>query len=282
MKIVMSRKGFDSGTSGKASPILANGRLVSIPIPSSGDPISYERVTVNGTPLGGLVEDLTRGRIARTQTCHLDPDLDPGSLPRTLGWRPAFGQIDAAQGHLSEQGIDAGDLFIFFGWFREAEQVDGRWRYLRGSQDLHVIYGWLHVGEVVALASEDRAAARWAPFADHPHLHDRNRLSNTLYVASDFLDLPGVARRPGGGLFREISESRILTDRSQTNRSTWELPGWFHPSNGTILSYNENPGRWRSNGETCMLSSAARGQEFVLSNTKPDGVQAWLQAVFND
>jgi hypothetical protein len=84
---------------------------------------SYADVVVNGMAIAELVEDLTGGNIDRARRCHLDPDLDQHSLPRTPGWRPSLGQIDAAQGHLAKQMVEEGDLFLFFGWFRQIEKT---------------------------------------------------------------------------------------------------------------------------------------------------------------
>ena len=57
---------------------------------------------------------------------HLDPDLVPGTLPRPPDWLPAFGQDSAAASHLRNQGVSRGDLFLFFGWFRHTEEVEGQ------------------------------------------------------------------------------------------------------------------------------------------------------------
>src|SRR5258708_5248016 len=89
LKIVLSRKGFDSASGGVPNPILPGGVLVPLPIPAIRDPHTYNEIAVNGVGLGTLVEELTRGKIERTRRCHLDPDLDAGSLPRAVGWRPA-------------------------------------------------------------------------------------------------------------------------------------------------------------------------------------------------
>ena len=281
MKIVLSRKGFDSGSGGKPSPILPDGRLVPLPIPSLNDPHTHDEVSINQTPLGALVEDLTGGKIERTRRCHLDPDLDIGSLPRVTGWRPAFGQIDTAQSHLARHGVGVGDLFLFFGWFRSVERSGSHWRYVRGSPDLHVIYGWMRVGEVIALQGIDKTTEHLAPFVDHPHLHGRDRPSNTLYISRNSLDLSAI-NRPGAGMFTEISSDRILTDINQPKRSSWRLPLWFHPDSGMTLSYHEKPNRWAIDGADCILSSAARGQEFVLTENKPEVTDLWLQRIFSD
>jgi hypothetical protein len=280
LKIILSRKGFDSSNGGVPNPILPDRRLVVLPIPAARDPHTYDEVTINGIALGPLVEDLTACKIARTRRCHLDPDLDAASLPRLAGWRPAFGQIDAAQAHLARNGVSAGDLFLFFGWFRAVEKIGGHWRYIRSAPHLHIIYGWMEIGKVIGLANSACQTEDLAPFADHPHLHGRDRPSNTLYLASSKLNLP-YSRRDGGGIFRLISDRRILTDQRQFKRSVWRLPAWFHPGQGTVLSYHEQRARWALAGSECTLSSAGRGQEFILTTASRDAAESWLEGIFS-
>lgn len=59
MKIVLSRKGFDSSFGGVASPILPDERLVSLPIPYQHSPVTYNDIRFGNTHLGDLVEQLT-------------------------------------------------------------------------------------------------------------------------------------------------------------------------------------------------------------------------------
>ncbi|MGH6954670.1 MAG: hypothetical protein ACREGL_10830, partial [Alphaproteobacteria bacterium] len=92
MKIVFSRKGFDSALGGSPSPIFADGRAVSLPIPTtSRSSVRFGDVRCVRGSLGALVEQLTRGRVRGNRHCHLDPDLDRDARPRPHGWRPAFG-----------------------------------------------------------------------------------------------------------------------------------------------------------------------------------------------
>ncbi len=107
MKIIFSRKGFDSGYGGVPSPILPAGSTVSLPIPSPfGRPLSDLRF--GNEPLGEMVNELTCGRVATTQSVHLDPDLVAATVPRLPGWSAAFGQTSSAQGHLRNQNIGLG------------------------------------------------------------------------------------------------------------------------------------------------------------------------------
>ena len=71
--------------------------------------------------LKAVVADLTRGKIRPETQAHLDPDLNFGSIPRPENWKPLFGQAGAAERHLQNQGVKAGDVFVFFGWFRQVE-----------------------------------------------------------------------------------------------------------------------------------------------------------------
>ncbi len=66
MKIILSRKGFDSGIGGVASPIFPSGDLHTLPIPESiYSPHSkrYKDIQAGGLSLGPIVSDLTEGRI---------------------------------------------------------------------------------------------------------------------------------------------------------------------------------------------------------------------------
>ena len=98
--------------------------MIPLPIPDKQSPIRYEDIDWDGSNLGKVVAALTKGRIPPTHFAHLDPDLNPGSIPRDPAWRPVFGQDGPAQGHLRNKGVASGDLFLFFGLFRQV--VDDR------------------------------------------------------------------------------------------------------------------------------------------------------------
>lgn len=287
MKIVLSRKGFDSANGGVPSPIFPDGRLLSLPITASSSPTRFADCRWGDHDLGTLVESLTAGRVRADRAAHLDPDLDFGARPRESGWRPAFGQTGTAQTHLARHGIGTGDLFLFFGWFREAEGCPGGgWRFRRNAPDLHVLFGWLQVAEVLPIGERTSRYARQYPWLkDHPHLWGDWAEPNTVYVASETLSVfgdKGLADRRGGGVFSAISTARTLSAPEQTQRSTWRLPGWFFPTQGALsLSYHDKPERWaRAPDGSTRLQTVARGQEFVLIADRRQKVSHWLSAVF--
>ena len=144
MKIILSRKGFDSEYGGAASPIFPDGSMVTLPVPSNEKGcIRYDKLNSPHGTLGSIVADLTKGSHSARDTAHIDPDLRLQTLDgRANGWRPIFGQASAAQSHLASNGVGPGDLFLFFGWFRRVEFIDAAYRYVPGAPNLHVII-WL-------------------------------------------------------------------------------------------------------------------------------------------
>src|SRR4051812_43684488 len=136
MKIILSRKGFDSSSGKMPSPLLPGGELCSLPIPESDHNCaapSYAEIKAGQISLGQLVNDLSKGKIPSDAVAHLDPDLVAQSKPRRARWKPLFGQAGAAEGHLQKCGVQAGDLFLFYGWFRQVEVEAGAYRYVRDA-----------------------------------------------------------------------------------------------------------------------------------------------------
>src|SRR5258707_3970911 len=141
VKIILSRKGFDASVGKAASPIFPSGELCSLPIPEpgpGGHAKRYEEIRIGSQSLGTIVNDLTEGKVKPDSLAHLDPDLNMASVPRLANWKPVFRQAGAAARHLLNHGVKEGDVFVFYGWFRQVEQVAGRYRYLKSAADMHV------------------------------------------------------------------------------------------------------------------------------------------------
>ena len=288
MKIVISRKGFDSSGGGSPSPVLPDGSPVSLPIPAppTRSPTRYDDVHWTGGTLGPLVQQLTRNRVSGSGACHLDPDLVAAALPRRAGWRPAFGQAGAAQSHLRGQGVGPGDLFLFFGWFRRVENDGGGgWRYVRGDPSVHRLFGWLQIGETIAVGRDPGAARRKRPWlAAHPHLDGASwPANNTVYVATRRLTIRGAEIGPeGAGVFRANRDDLTLTAPGAGHRSTWRLPGWLLPDIGPPrLSYHADLRRWRRDGAWVLLDTVPRGQEFVFDTARAPASIEWLRTLFS-
>jgi hypothetical protein len=280
MKVILSRKGFDSAYGGVPSPILPDGSLCPLPIPSSGPPCLKD-VIWRGEPLSNIVSAITNQRIRPSNGVHLDPDLQKHARPRARGWLPLFGQCNSAQAHLENRGVGVGDVFLFFGWFRGAVRVHGQLTFDRAAPDLHVIFGWLQVGRTLHPTTENGSVPHWA--AEDPHVRRARSMAvnNTLYVASKRLQLPAVAGPiPGAGVFARLSPVLTLTAPAQS-RSHWRLPRWFHATPGKpALSFHADARRWRLDSTGCYLRTVGRGQEFVLDCDYFPEAFDWLRDIF--
>lgn len=206
MKIVFSRKGFDSSAGGGPSPIV-DGRPISLPIPAG----AASQTTFRELGLGELAEKASRGKVGQDDHCHHDPMFcDDGTC--------VFGQHGAAQTHLEGQGVGVGDVFVFFGLF--AEESTG--------EPHHRVFGFMQVEETIGLADgipQDLLDLR------HPHalaMHSANDViwrgrGRTATRASKALRLtvpegpPSLWRRPDwlkrGGLSYHNREDRWMSGR---------------------------------------------------------------------
>ncbi|MEO8120964.1 MAG: hypothetical protein ABI606_16790 [Rhodoferax sp.] len=266
MKIIISRKGFDSGYGGVPSPIFPDGRIVSLPIPSKAG-VNAAKGRTDDLSLGDVIANLTGDRLDGNTLIHVDPDLERSTFSRSPGWRASFGQVGSAQSHLANQGVGVGDLFLFFGWFRPVELNQGCWRYVAGSKSFHSLFGWLRVAEVICVDEKElQNFPNW--LADHPHVAHADRFigkNNTLYVAGDGRRLENsVVELPDAGMFKQWSPSLKLSAEGKS-KSVWNVPTWLEPTQGRPpLTYHSNNDRWTRDGNALNLATVAKGQEFVL------------------
>jgi hypothetical protein len=280
MRLILSRKGFDSGSGGCPSPIFPDGSMISLPIPEKTSPIRYDELNWRGRNLGDLVNTLSRGKQLARYRAHLDPDLREDSLQRNPGWRPSLGQVDKAQGHLRNEGVAVGDVFLFFGLFR---RVDEAMRWV--GRPRHVVWGWLQIGEIASVDDDIRGAAGWAWLGDHPHLRfEVGRTNNTLYVASERLELPTdpATTLPPAGTFDRFAPDRCLTAREAPGSSLWSLPRSFFPYDRLPLSFHRKPHMWSLESDRALLRTVGRGQEFVLDLDHYPEVARWLSDLLHE
>lgn len=210
MKIILSRKGFDTGVGGVPSPIL-DGVPVSMPIPQE----DRFGTTYAELGLGDVVEMITRNKITRTAIAHADPAFLNGQV--------LFGQSGAAQAHLNNQGVETGDIFLFLGLFKDYED--------KGSADHaphHRIFGWMEAER--KMSAQD--AARAFPDVRHPHFDPQRTAS---------LDTVWVGR---GGVAKSACPQLRLT-RDGHAPSFWDLPAWIRDAG---LSYHAAADRWDATG----------------------------------
>ncbi|NOY40890.1 MAG: hypothetical protein GXP26_03500 [Planctomycetes bacterium] len=284
MKIILSRKGFDSSSGGVSSPILPNGELISLPIPYEFSPTAFSEVAwKHRGDIGEIVASLTKGKIRSNKLCHLDPDLRRESIERQENWRPAFGQMGSEQSHLQNNGVTTGDLFLFFGLFRKADKLNTEWQFVRNEPPLHLIYGWLEIGEIVTVTSRETVLDRYPWLADHPHVNDLTQWKgdNVIYLPAKYLSI-NVAnheRLPGAGLLRH-HEQQILTAEAERHTSGcvsyWDISPWADNRGNEHLSrYNKEKNL--INGT--VLKTSGRWQEMVIDTEFYPEANDWARGI---
>jgi Nucleotide modification associated domain 3 len=215
MKIIFSRKGFDSAAGKAASPIIA-GEPISLPIPTARR--SETNYFLLG--LGKIVEQPTKGRVGAADLCHEDPMFHDG--------RWAFGQTGAAQSHLERNGVGVGDVFLFFGLFASSE----------GHDRHHRIFGYLRVDEVRHLGGRPSNTDNPEGFLRrHPHTIGEWNENNTLYL--------------GSGAKARTAHPRLRLTKPGAPVSLWTIPAWLKAAG---LTYHNNPMRWRNHNELFVAS----------------------------
>ena len=188
MKIVFSRKGFDSSAGGGPSPII-DGRPLSLPIPAG----TASRTTYGELGLGEHAATASRGKLGADDLCHHDPMfLADGTC--------AFGQHSAAQTHLEGQGVGIGDVFLFFGLFAEEET----------GEPHHRIFGYLRVEEMIALG--DGAPQAMLDIA-HPHALEMHSANDVIWR--------------GEGRTANHASPELRLTVPQGPPSLWHRPDWL-------------------------------------------------------
>jgi hypothetical protein len=293
MKIILSRKGFDSTSGGVPSPIFEDGTMLSLPIPRKSD-ISYgglKNPFNDGKfpTLGELVEQLTSYRMSEHSRAHLDPDLNFPMIERSAGWRGIFGQNGIAQRTL--KNVQQGDLFLFFGLFQKVlrNRENVRYEYDRNQPQMHVIHGWLKVGETYRIPEDMERIPAWAKYHPHVTFRDIEESPNVIYVAAE--KLASDSQAPGWGVFREFGEELRLThpERCYDKRgklkhlpSRWRLPAWFYDPQRSPqpLTQFGNCRFWSDLSEnfvTLETSKARTGQECVLDCKDYEHAAEWAK-----
>ena len=205
MKLVFSRKGFDSSAGGVPSPIVDD-RPISIPIPAN----HRSKTTYGDLGLGDIVRKITKNRYSENNLCHHDPMFHRKKC--------AFGQTGAAQSHLANNGIGVGDVFLFFGLF---SNLNGRDRH-------HRIFGYLQVQEVVYLGASPKLEDQPSGFKNqHPHTIGKWNSNNTIYL--------------GSGRTATTNDLALRLSVEGNMVSKWRVPSWLSK---TGLTYHTRSSRW--------------------------------------
>ena len=267
-KLILSRKGFDSKAGGGGSPILPDGRIVSFPIPGDGHGRPYAEI--EWEPDSTLSALMKRLGIPDPGLAHHDPDLDPAALKRETGWRPMFGQSGGSGGHLVNEGVGPGDLFLFFGRFRRTKHAAGELKFF--GEAMHLFWGYLLVDEVRD-PLVDPPPGQWA--LAHPHYACTGApwftTNNRVFVA------PPSGHR-SGGVFRLFRDELLLTAPAPNKlMSRWRVPLAMHPHSVGSLMSNTSLNEWAVDDAHAYLQITGQRQEFVVGMS-PE-IEQWAETL---
>ncbi|PYZ92642.1 hypothetical protein CR194_13320 [Salipaludibacillus keqinensis] len=302
-KLIFSRKGFDSSSGFGYSPYdPATGKYILLPIPEgkkAHNPHTYEELKLHPGYLEGiqaenlqeLIEDPMLGSSKKTREiiknsyAHYDPILRKPAWLRNGPDFGAFGQTGGAAGHLHNNDVNEGSVFLFFSRFKPVKDrvhpldPNGGW-----NDGVYYLYGWLKVGKIIT--NDNREELPKEMREQHPHGAEDNFIrnnNNTLYLASDHLfhdrDIPG------SGYFPRLNDRLLLSSPLHKNKpSVWQLPAFFHDSHyqPTYLEEKEKEKKkWLKSSENpgmYYVQSPGRGQEYIapLENKSEN----WLKSLF--
>jgi len=266
MKVIISRKGFDSGFGGCPSPILPDGTMLSMPIPieKENNALLFTEIEYKNRTYSEYLKQLNPKK--NYEFCHLDPDIRANVRKTPISnWQPAFGQCEAAQSHLKNCGVTVGDLFLFFGYYRKTEDDgSGNLKYIRTAPEIQALYGYLQIGDIIK--DDDVKKYPWHPHCDSCYFKPNG--NNTLYLASEKLLINGEdTDLPGYGVFR-YSDDVVLT-KDGLSRSRWKLLDWMKDAK---ISRH-----FPKDIKEDYFQSVSIGQEFVIQEN--DAVTEWAKRI---
>lgn len=266
MKLIFSRKGIDDAYGQGASPIFPDGHMLSIPIPIKKNEkgLPYKHIYFKGTSYRRIISQLELP--IKKQSCHFDPDLNPSSVQRHASWLPCLGHHGAAAKHLFNQGIELGDVFLFFGSFRHVQlEKYKQWKFVKSSVKKHILFGFLEVGKVLDLTKqEQKAEAISLGYQNHPHIVNDYPGTNVLFIAK--------AGESSSGTFAYHDDLVLTCDGS--TKSIWSLPGWFYELQ---ISRHDNRERFKLDNGKTILKTVGIGQDFVVEPHPESTV--WLKSL---
>lgn len=269
MKFILSRKGFDGSNGGIPSPIMPDGTLLSLPIPSN-DSDTYDKLIYNDFTYKRILNDLGYKGV---NSCHVDPDIREHVRSQEVKhWKPAFGQIDSSQGYLRNAKVEIGDIFLFFGRFRRVKFDNDIFQYNKKIKNdfyqgniLHIIFGYMQVGEILNDCGMIQSY-HWHPHACKERIENSN---NTLYLPSKKLSfLPDMK---GYGVL-SYNHKRVLTNYGAT-AADWKDKEFLQPQH-IIGSQRKNSSK--TNG----LYYQGIWQELVFNAS--DDATIWIKDIIGE
>jgi hypothetical protein len=306
MKIILSRKGFDTTYGQRPSPILPDNSLISLPIPNmrftSGilynntkySPLQYKNLQIPNNVRKSLIDydvnveklltyhDLMSQLFSKRQFkdnntwysldkekalyCHLDPDIRHDILPRPQEWKPIFGQEGTAQTHLENNKVEVGDLFLYYGWFQKTKVIEGKLSY-DGPMN-----GGIHIIfgylQIGSIIKKDKTKIEpWMVY--HPHF-DKELWNEKKGNKNTFYianEVLTLNNNYSGAGFFKYSDELVLTEQDPKINPNKNLTKWKYSYIPFKSTISFNLGNVGWNKERKFFKSPEIGQEMVVSDS---------------
>ena len=142
----------------------------------------------NGVSGIDLLKESSVKSVTLENYCHFDP-----LLTEEIG---IFGQASSSQTELKKQKVNTGDLFLFFGWFKQ---------FSKKGKNLHHIFGWLQIDEVIEGSKHIKSYLDKVGMIHTHGFGDVSRYSNnTIYIGKRNLTYRNKKlKNRGHGLFKK-------------------------------------------------------------------------------
>lgn len=230
--LVLSRKGMDTATGKMASPIFyKTKKMLSLPIPilnkkeEEKEKTRIEKTNITySEKYNKIIEKLNKNN--DNQLLHCDPMIDPSMIEFNDKIRPSLGQCGPAATYLlngfEKNGITKNGIilenttiiFLFFGRFHFVKDD----KYIKNykddkvpyyDKDLHVIWGYLVVDNIVPLKENNSKEYNWHPHStDYYISNSKSTKNNTLFISE----------AGNAGVFK-FDENLILTNTKREGKN---------------------------------------------------------------
>ena len=309
MRVILSRKGFDSSYGGFPSIILPDGQMISFPIPEKGKKKTmneadskikgieaenlkfiladkkelslkeiFEKYNIQKIKIPGNTP--TEQEVENT-IFHYDPqiqnvvqriyDQDNNKIINITNKYAAFGQSRAAASHLLNQKISKDDVFLFFGTFKWTGKDK---KNLKNGEEFHALWGYMIVDDVFKIDNDKFTHIKGIkdynnPSSKYPNLKFHPHYNNKKHEGKNNIIICSERGRFGTFIFDE--DKHKLTENGST-KSHWKIPASLECLLGKKITYHKNI-------ITKHFISASRGQEFVVNNCIKDEVNKLLECL---
>lgn len=273
MRVILSRKGFEPAKGGIPSPIMPDGTLLLLPKPDEDGidsyyDFSYEDMTYYDI-VCSLSEELKEP--LKNYRCHSECYIPPEHHIHPSSWFPAYLRYGAMQTHLSHQRISVGDIFLFYGWFRQtAYDSNHKLHFVPDAPEQTIIFSYFQIGAIIKDLSFLSRQFKWSfPIRTNT---ERNQ-HYTIYLPTKKLSYNN--QQPGFGNL-SYSKKLVLT-KPGYKYNYWHLPDFLSVPDVTI-SYHNNRNNGFLSGKDYFKTSGI-SEEFVIHGTYD--LKNWVYSMIN-